>query len=133
MAFLPRVVLPGSPIPVISLYQEGTAFPTWKGNSAIAAHITMTNGKPGPFAKLNTLRFGDRIIIHAWDQECVYEVRSNEVVSPANRAVIDHKKETWVTLITCKDYNEKLNTYEKRAALFTHPGKFNIPPTFSYW
>lgn len=35
---------------------NGTAFPGWKGNSAITGHVTLSNGKPGPFTELGKLR-----------------------------------------------------------------------------
>lgn len=96
---------------------NGTAFPGWKGNSVLTAHVYLPNGKPGPFANLGSLKWGDRIIVHAYGFVYVYEVRSNRTVSPYNTTVFKHEDDPWLTLITCKDYNEATNTYARRIAV----------------
>ncbi len=94
---------------------QGTAFPTWAGNSVLTAHVYDANGNIGPFGKLNTLRYGDRIIVHGWGQQYLYEVRSIQVVAPENvRSVMEHEDIPWVTLMTCKGYDEKTDSYESR-------------------
>jgi len=42
---------------------NGTAFPSWDGNSVLTAHVTDSNGLPGPFANIKKLKYGDQIII----------------------------------------------------------------------
>ena len=37
---------------------NGTAFPTWAGNSVLTAHVYLSNGQPGPFVNLHTLGVG---------------------------------------------------------------------------
>lgn len=96
---------------------EGTAFPGWQGNSALTSHVTLPNGQAGPFAKLGSLNWGDQIIVHAYGYAYLYEVRKNMTISPNNMIVLDHKDEAWLTLITCKDYNESTNTYSNRIAI----------------
>ena len=61
-------------------YLNGTAFPTWAGNTALTGHVFDANGQPGPFAGLSALRYGDRVVLHAWGQVYAYEVR--EVSQP---------------------------------------------------
>jgi LPXTG-site transpeptidase (sortase) family protein len=95
-------------------YLEGTAFPTWPGNTAIAAHAALPNGQPGPFARLDTLSWGDRLIIHAWGQRYTYEVRKVTQTRPENLKIISHEEYSWITLITCGDYDEKSEKYINR-------------------
>ncbi len=100
-------------------YLQGTAFPTWNGNSVLTGHVTDTNGNPGPFAKLGSLAWGDQLIIHAWGQRYIYEVRSvNLWTSPnATDALSQHENLPWLTLITCHGYDEKTNTYRWRTVV----------------
>ncbi|KAA3645690.1 MAG: sortase [Chloroflexi bacterium] len=98
-------------------YLEGTAFPTWAGNTGIAAHVTLSNGGDGPFAELEKLIWGERFSIHAWGQEYVYEVRSNGRVSPTSSGVLAEEDYDWVTLITCEGFDESLGEYEWRTVV----------------
>jgi LPXTG-site transpeptidase (sortase) family protein len=92
---------------------NGTAFPTWNGNSLLTAHVTDTNGNPGLFVDLGKMSWGNKILIHSWGQVYTYEVRSvNLWISPDSiSAVTKHEELPWITMITCHDYNEKLDTY----------------------
>jgi large repetitive protein len=95
---------------------ENTAFPTHAGNSAITAHTTLPNGADGPFAKLNTLGYGNQIIVHLGGQKYIYEVRDTLRVSPnAVNSVLKHEEYPWLTLITCQSYNEKTGEYTYRS------------------
>jgi LPXTG-site transpeptidase (sortase) family protein len=98
-------------------YLEGTAFPTWKGNSAITAHVYLSNGKPGPFVSLSTLAWGDEVIVHAFGQRYVYQVRDNQRVLPTDVTVFRHEELPWLTLLTCQGYNQASNTYRYRIAV----------------
>ncbi len=95
-------------------YLHGTAFPTWKGNSVITAHVYDSNGLPGPFVSLGTLKWGDKIQIEAYGQVYTYEVRSVYTVRPWDQRPFAHKKEAWLTLITCKEYDIRADTYRMR-------------------
>ncbi len=97
---------------------EGTAFPTWKGNSVITSHVYLPNGQPGPFVDLSTLKFGDRVIVSAFGQEYIYEVRTVKTVKPDDTSrVIRHEELPWITLLTCKDYDPRTDTYRNRIAV----------------
>jgi LPXTG-site transpeptidase (sortase) family protein len=96
---------------------NGTAFPTWSGNSVLTSHVFMSDGKPGPFINLGNLKYGDQIIIHAYGNAYTYEVRENKVVTPEDVTVLGHKDQPWLTLITCKKYIESANKYESRVAV----------------
>ncbi|NJN79619.1 MAG: sortase [Anaerolineales bacterium] len=96
---------------------EGTAFPGWLGNSAVTGHVTLPDGESGPFEKLNQLKWGDQIFVYAYGTKYTYEVRQNRIVSPYNTTVLQHEEDAWLTLITCKNYNEATNTYSSRTAV----------------
>ncbi len=94
-------------------YLQGTAFPTWSGNSAITAHVYLADGSPGPFVNLHKLRSGDQVIIHAFGQRYIYEVRSCRNVTPDTN-VFEHEEYPWITLITCQGYDEASDSYRYR-------------------
>jgi LPXTG-site transpeptidase (sortase) family protein len=98
-------------------YLVGTAFPTWKGNSVITGHVVLPNGLPGPFKQLGLLRYGDRVLLHAWGLLHVYEVQAVEVVPPDDRDVFRHEEQSWVTLVTCMGFDEEQGTYRWRVAV----------------
>ncbi|HEY9088116.1 MAG TPA: sortase, partial [Anaerolineaceae bacterium] len=98
-------------------YLEGTAFPTWSGNSVLTAHVYDANGKPGPFVNLNTLKYGDTIVITAYGQKYVYEVRSVRTQVDPDTDVITHEERPWLTLITCQGYDEKSDSYRWRTVV----------------
>lgn len=96
---------------------ETTAFPTWEGNSALTAHVVMPSGMPGPFASLHKLRWGDRVIIRAFGQKYTYEVHSVAIVRPTDVSVLRHEDKPWLTLLTCRMYDEKTGRYKQRVAV----------------
>ncbi len=96
---------------------EGTAFPSWNGNSVLTAHVYDANGLPGPFVNLSKLRYGDKIVIHAYGQKYTFEVRENKIVAPNDTSVMKHEDKPWLTLVTCKEYDEKTDTYKKRVVI----------------
>ena len=93
---------------------EGSAFPSWSGNSVLTGHVYGANGLTGPFVNLARLKYGDKIIVHAYGSKYIYEVRANTVVEPDDAAIFRHEEKAWLTLVTCKEYDEKTNTYKKR-------------------
>jgi LPXTG-site transpeptidase (sortase) family protein len=93
---------------------EGSAFPSWSGNSVLTSHVYGSNGLPGPFVNLSKLKFGDQIIVHAYGQKYIFEVQTNQVVAPNDASAFKHEEKSWLTLITCKEYDEKTNLYRKR-------------------
>jgi LPXTG-site transpeptidase (sortase) family protein len=98
-------------------YLEGTAFPTWKGNSVISGHVYLQNGLPGPFSNLEMLKWGDKINIHSWEQDYVYEVRGTSLVQPDDLSVLDATQLPWVTLVTCKGYDPVSDSYQWRVVV----------------
>ena len=96
---------------------EGSAFPSWNGNSVLTGHVYLASGLPGPFVSLDKLKYSDRIIIHAYGQKYIFAVQTNTLVDPKDTSVIKHDEKSWLTLITCKDYDEKTGTYRKRVVV----------------
>lgn len=97
-------------------YLEGTAFPTWSGNSALTGHVYDANGQPGVFHDLKELQWGDEVRVYFFGQVYVYQVRSLDPnVSPGDTSqVYRHEEYPWLTLITCRDYDESTNSYASR-------------------
>jgi LPXTG-site transpeptidase (sortase) family protein len=96
---------------------QGTAYPTWEGNSVLTGHVYDANGKPGPFVSLGNLKWGDKILIHYNGYVYVYKVRENLVVKPNDTSPLRHEEDSWLTLITCKTYDQATNTYSNRVAV----------------
>lgn len=85
---------------------EGSAFPTWEGNTILTGHVWDANNNPGPYAQLRNLKYGDKIIIQAWGLTYTYEVRESTVVFPDSvTKVFEHEEYDYVTLLTCEAYN----------------------------
>jgi LPXTG-site transpeptidase (sortase) family protein len=94
---------------------EGTAYPTTAGNTTLTGHVWDALNHPGPFIGLNQLGWGDEVIVHAGGADFVYEVRSVKTVNPENTSFITkHEEYSWLTLITCKNYNSATSEYDDR-------------------
>lgn len=129
-----QLVLPSlavsTPIVGVPLYEEdwdvtwlgddagwlnGTAFPTWTGNSVITAHVWDAYNQPGPFYNLKKLKYGDVIQVHAFGQIYTFEVRETKRISPKDvNTALKHEEKAWLTLITCEDYKFLFKTYSYR-------------------
>ena len=96
---------------------QGTAFPTWQGNSVVTGHVYLPSGKPGPFVGLNKLRWGNQIIVHVFGERYIYEVQTNQVVFPNDLSILKHEDHSWLTLITCRSYNAVEDVYRYRVAV----------------
>ncbi len=96
---------------------EGSAFPSWSGNSALTGHVYLPNGLPGPFVNVSRLKYGDRIVIQVYGQKYIYEVRANLAVEPDDASVFKHEEKSWLTLVTCKEYDARANVYKKRVVI----------------
>jgi LPXTG-site transpeptidase (sortase) family protein len=94
---------------------NGSAFPTWAGNSVITGHVWDADNQPGLFAGLKTLKYGDIVLIHAFGQVYTYEVRESQNISPrSTRTVMKHEDTAWLTLLTCEDFNSLGDSYSGR-------------------
>ena len=93
---------------------QGSAYPTHAGNSVITAHAINTEGQPGPFVDLNKLYWGQKVIVHLDGQKYIFEVREVRFAWPDDKQVFRHEEYSWLTLVTCKDYDKATNTYAQR-------------------
>jgi LPXTG-site transpeptidase (sortase) family protein len=96
---------------------QGSAFPSWNGNSWLTGHVYGSNGLPGPFVNLNKLKYGDQIVVHAYGEKYTFAVQTNTIAEPNDVSALKHEEKAWLTLITCKEYDQKTNTYRKRVVV----------------
>ena len=94
---------------------NGSAYPTWKGNSVITGHVWNANDTAGPFAYLNSLSWDDRIVVHAGGASYIYALRGLQQVSPGSvAAMLKHEDRPWLTLVSCRGYDPRTNSYKYR-------------------
>jgi LPXTG-site transpeptidase (sortase) family protein len=94
---------------------EGSAFPTWAGNTMLTGHVWDAQNRPGPFANLKNLKYGDKVNIRAWGSVYTYEVRESALVLANDlKTVLKHEEYSWVTLVTCESYNSIKENYRYR-------------------
>jgi len=98
-------------------YLEGTAFPSFNGNSALTGHVFDANGNPGPFEKLYTLKWGDEAIVEMYGSRYIYQVRENITTDPKDTLLFKHETIPWLSLVTCKNFDETTNTYLMRVVV----------------
>ena len=73
---------------------------------------------PGPFVNLGSLLWGQKIIVHAWGQKYIYEVRSTWWSTKSDDLrPLQHEEHPWLTLITCRGYDEESDTYRWRTVV----------------
>ncbi|MBI5951754.1 MAG: sortase [Chloroflexi bacterium] len=96
-------------------YLEGSAYPTLVGNTVLSAHVTDASNNIGPFSDIKGMKTGQLIYIHFNGQKYVYQVQENRKISPSNiSTVFKHENYSWVTLITCEDFDAKSGFYKYR-------------------
>ena len=100
-------------------YLEGTAYPTWSGNTGLTAHVYNADGSAGPFVNLHLLKWGDQVLVHAFGKVYTYEVRAVERVAATNLTGLRHSDQSTMTLITCQGYNEESDQYIWRIVVRT--------------
>jgi LPXTG-site transpeptidase (sortase) family protein len=94
---------------------DGSAFPTWQGNTVLTGHVWNADNTPGIFVNLKDLQYGDRFEIQAYGQTYTYEVRENTLISKGNvYTVFKHKDLDWVTLLSCEQYDPGSGNYPFR-------------------
>lgn len=99
-------------------YLSGSAFPTWAGNTVITGHVWDAYNRPGAFAGIKSLKYGDQVEIHAWGQTYTYEVRESKLITRNNvDGAFQSEQYDWVTLLTCEFYNPLSGEYLFRRAV----------------
>lgn len=94
---------------------NGSAFPTWSGNSVLTGHVWDALNQPGPFVHLKDLKYGDQIKIHAFGQVYIFQVTESAQILPSDTTtVFKHADQPVLTLVTCEDYQTSSQTYASR-------------------
>jgi LPXTG-site transpeptidase (sortase) family protein len=96
---------------------NGTAYPTWSGNSVLTGHAVNADGKPGIFSKLKYLKAGEYVFIYDSGFKHIYKVVTNTSVQPNDISVLKHEDRAYITLITCDNYDKKSSTFLHRIAV----------------
>jgi len=96
---------------------NGTAYPTWKGNSVLTGHVVNADGKPGVFTRLKYLEVGELIFIYNSGYRYTYQVVSNQSAEPDDPTVLEHLDKPYITLVTCDSYDVGSNSYLLRVAV----------------
>jgi LPXTG-site transpeptidase (sortase) family protein len=77
--------------------------------------VVDANNNLGPFSDIKGMKSGQKIYVHAYGQVYVYQVQENKKISPTNiSTVFKHEEYSWITLVTCEDYNAKSGLYQYR-------------------
>ena len=92
----------------------GSAFPSHSGNSVVTGHVYLPSGLPGPFVNLDQLTWNDEIIVHAFGEQYIFHVRSNQFIYPDDPDTMKHEEYPWLTLVTCRGFNEETGLYNYR-------------------
>lgn len=98
-------------------FLEGTAYPTWTGNTVLTGHVWNADNSAGIFANLKDLQYGDQFSIFANGSEYVYEVRGTKQVYATDESVVGHSDYDMVTLVTCESFSTYTNEYRYRRAV----------------
>ncbi len=94
---------------------NGSAYPTWNGNSVLTGHVWDALNKPGPFAQLKSLKYGDQVKIHAFGMVYTYEITESSLITNTDaKTAFKHEDKSVITLITCESYKEVSGTYTYR-------------------
>jgi LPXTG-site transpeptidase (sortase) family protein len=96
---------------------QGTAYPTYNGNSVITSHVVTADGKAGSFTKLKDLTSGEHVYIMGNGYRYIYVVRSMRYVKPDDISILEHRDNPWLTLLTCDKYDEESGTYLLRVVV----------------
>ena len=96
-------------------YLEGSAYPTWAGNTVLTGHVLDETNAPGAFAYIKELKNNDLIFLHAFGSTYVYQVEKNMLVKPHKiNSVFKHEEYNWLTLVTCESFSTNTNAYQTR-------------------
>lgn len=98
---------------------EGTAGLFEAGNTVLAGHSTLPNGKPGIFANLGSLSTGDEVVVFNGAEERHYTVSSVFTVSADDVTIALPTSNEQITLITCDtgSYNRSSKLYDRRVVV----------------
>jgi LPXTG-site transpeptidase (sortase) family protein len=98
--------------------------PGEKGSAVIAGHVDWHYGAKGVFARLNTLKTGDKISVQDdKGKTMVFVVRGSREYNPKEDATDvfrSHDGKSYLNLVTCSGvWNRLAKSYTKRLVIFT--------------
>lgn len=93
---------------------QGTAYPDQQNNMVLAGHVTIPNAGWGPFQGLESLALGDRVFVGWGSVLYTYEIIEQQVVTPNNVEMTFPTGDARLTLITCANWDETVETYTHR-------------------
>ncbi|MCB0208421.1 MAG: sortase [Anaerolineae bacterium] len=99
---------------------EGTAPPGSASNIVLAAHVTVSSGVYGPFAKLSTLQPGDQVYVYYGEEIFEYIVDDYQTVDRTAIEVTHPTNQGQVTLITCSNWSSAEGRYVERLVVTGH-------------
>lgn len=93
---------------------DGTAHPAASGNTVLAGHIMVRNLGRGPFRFLDRLKEGASVVVYTGQNEYVYRVSKQLLVKDSDGEVTFNTGQPQLTLITCSNWDEAVERYQRR-------------------
>ena len=101
------------------VWMGDTSWPGLGGNTGLSAHLSLPDGSDGPFRHLSELKEGDIVELYTVENKYIYSVRSQEVVSESDLSVLQSTDQSQITMITCTDWNEAMDSYLNRLIVYS--------------
>jgi LPXTG-site transpeptidase (sortase) family protein len=95
-----------------------TSWPGLGGNTALAAHVTVSGLGDGPFRWLENVKAGDIVRVYTEQAVYTYEVSDHIIVEDIDMGVVEQTVDPRLTLITCTGWDTELNLYRYRRVVF---------------
>ncbi len=95
-----------------------TSWPGLGGNTGLAGHVSLRNGRDGPFRYLSQLVPSDEITIYTEENIYTYNVREQRTVTEADFSVVRPTSAPQLTLITCVNWDAGTGFYRDRLVVF---------------
>jgi LPXTG-site transpeptidase (sortase) family protein len=102
---------------------QGTASPGDPSNVVLAGHITLEQGRYGPFKSLAQLQVGETAVVYAGEKQYTYVIRSVDIVRGDEVEVTYPTSEPTLTLITCTNWDKTARRYEDRVVVVGYLAK----------
>lgn len=97
---------------------EGTAHPAAVGNTVLAGHIMVRGIGKGPFRYLDRLENGASVLVYTARNLYIYQVRAQALVKETDGQVTLDTANPQLTLLTCASWDESVEQYQRRRAVF---------------